>query len=86
MLHIVTEGPAQSNFTFILTDEEDKVILFGDGVYWLLTDSVRRPVHALTDHCTARGLEGLDSHPQLTRISYPEFVALTEQHTPIATW
>lgn len=83
MLHIITQSPTQSTLPTLPDSEKDEILLFGDGVYWVLTEKLQRSAHALKDHCTARGIV---DHPLLNMISYEEFVRLTEQHTPIATW
>ena len=84
MLHIISNPNAISDCTVHLEDD-DAVILIGDGVYGLKDPSLgsRVPVFALESDLVARGIVATSN---VTPTKMPQFVALVVEHASSVTW
>ncbi len=93
-LHLLSRSPFSNDqlaSCLRLLDQDDALLLTGDAVYALLPGSeparqlagVR--LFALEEDLAARNLQP-DGHPELIRLDYPGFVALTCQYSRVNSW
>lgn len=74
------------------TQKNDSILLFEDGVYAALSggfsdsSSITVPVFVLEEDLNARGLAQQTLTPGITRVTYSDFVKLTEQHKNFCAW
>lgn len=88
MLNILYKSPfkySSSELLGNLCDENDALLLAGDGVYGVNHPAIEQlsNVYALAEDCSTRGIQ---RQSKIQYIDYVEMVALTEQHNPIITW
>ena len=84
MLHIISNPNAISDCTVHLEDD-DAVILIGDGIYGRNDPSLgsRVPVFALESDLVARGILATSN---VTPTKMSRFVALVVEHASSVTW
>ena len=84
MLHIISNPNAISDCTVHLEDD-DAVILIGDGIYGLTNPNLgsRVPVFALESDLVARGILATSN---VTPTKMSQFVALVVEHASSVTW
>lgn len=83
MIHQILTNSANLNPSLI--DENDAVILVGDGVYWQPSDSLPCPVYYLEEDAKIRGILALLTQ-KMQPISQVQWVEMIDQTSSIKSW